>query len=119
MTVVREFAEKHPNAVRAYLRGYLAGLKRTLDDRDYAMTVNRKYTRSDDPSFLEMDYEMGKRTWNKDMTVDRAAVEVVLQNSPIPNARDANPDDFYDNRWIAEVNAAYARQLFPEAFAPR
>jgi ABC-type nitrate/sulfonate/bicarbonate transport system substrate-binding protein len=119
MTVVREFAQTHPNTVRAYLRGYLAGLKRTLDDRDYALTVNRKYTRSEDPSFLEMDYEIGKRVWNKDMTVERSAVEVVLQNSPLPNARDANPDDFYDNRWIAEVNATYARQLFPEAFAPR
>jgi hypothetical protein len=117
--VMREFEQARPNTLRAYLRGYLAGLKRTLDDRDYALTVSRKHTRSEDPSFLEMDYELGKRTWNKDMTVNRAAVEVVLQNSPLPNARDANPDDFYDNRLIAEVNATYARQLFPEAFAPQ
>ncbi len=119
MAVLRSFAETHPNALRAYLEGYLDGLKRTLDDREYALSVSRKYSRVDDPNLLAMDYEQGQRTWNKDMTVDRGAVEVVLQNSPLPNAKDANPDDFYDNRLIAEVNATYARRLFPEAFGSR
>jgi ABC-type nitrate/sulfonate/bicarbonate transport system substrate-binding protein len=119
MSVLRSFAESHPNTLRAYLKGYLDGLKRTLDDREFALGVNRKYSRLDDTSLLARDYDEGLRVWNKDMTVDRGAVEVVLQNSALPNAKDANPDDFYDNRLIAEVNATYTRRLFPEAFGQR
>jgi ABC-type nitrate/sulfonate/bicarbonate transport system substrate-binding protein len=119
MAVTRGFADSHPNTVKAFLKGYLDGLRRSLDDRDYAVSVAAKLTRVEDASFLLQDYEEGRRTWNLDMTVDRAAIEVVLENSPLPNARDANPDDFYDNRLIAEVNATYAAGLFPEVFAAR
>jgi ABC-type nitrate/sulfonate/bicarbonate transport system substrate-binding protein len=119
MAVTRRFAESNPNTLKAFLKGYLDGLRRALDDRDYAVSVAGKLTRVEDTSFLLQDYEEGRRSWNVDMTVDRAAIEVVLENSPLPNARDANPDDFYDNRLIAEVNATYAARLFPEVFGRR
>src|SRR3954469_21382552 len=119
MAATRRFAESNPNTVKAFLKGYLDGLRRALDDRDYAVSVAGKLTRVEDPNVRLQDYGEGRRTWNVDLTVDRAAIEVVLENSPLPNARDANPDDFYDNRLSAEVNATYAARLFPETFGRR
>jgi NitT/TauT family transport system substrate-binding protein len=119
MAVTRAFAREHPNTLKAYLKGYLDGVKRAYDDPEYAMAVNAKYTRVEDPKLHALDYEIGTRTWNKDLTVDRSAIEVVLQNSPLPNAKEANPDDFYDNSLISEVNTTYAAKLFPEVFAGR
>jgi len=112
--VTRTFAREHPNTLRAYFRAILDGIRRCIDDRDYAMTVHAKYAQIDDPRVLADDYEVGLRLWNRDMTVDPASIAIVLDSSPLPNARDANLADFYDNSLISEVNATYAAALFPE-----
>ena len=64
------------------------------------MAINAKYTGLQDPQDLALDYELSSKVWNKDLRVSRAAIEIVLQNSPIPNAPTANPDDFYDKSLI-------------------
>jgi ABC-type nitrate/sulfonate/bicarbonate transport system substrate-binding protein len=117
IAVTRAFAGTHPNTLKAFARAYLDATRRIFDDRDYALAVNSRYSHIDDPALLAADYELGLKTWNKDLTVDRAAIEVVLQNSPLPNARDADPTEFYDNSLIAEVNATYGARLFPETFS--
>ncbi|HEY7065835.1 MAG TPA: ABC transporter substrate-binding protein [Chloroflexota bacterium] len=114
MSVTRAFSQAHPNTIKAFQRAYLDATKRVFDDRAYATDVTSRFTKIDDPKLLDQDYELGLKIWNKDLTVDRAAIEVVLQNSPLPNAKDADPNDFYDNSLIAEVNATYGARLFPE-----
>ncbi len=118
-SVMRDLARAEPNTVKAFLRAYLDGIKRCLDDPEYAFAVNAKHSRMEDSGLIARDYEESSRTWNKDMTVDRAAIEVVLASSAHPNARTANPEEFYDNSLIQDVNATYAARLFPEAFPPR
>jgi ABC-type nitrate/sulfonate/bicarbonate transport system substrate-binding protein len=117
LAVIGPFERENPNTLKAYMRSYLDGVKRTFDDRDFAMAVNSKYTGLQDPQDLALDYDLSSKVWNKDLRVSRAAIEIVLQNSPIPNAPTANPDDFYDNSLIEEVNATYANKLFPDVFA--
>ncbi|HLH26158.1 MAG TPA: ABC transporter substrate-binding protein [Chloroflexota bacterium] len=114
VSVTRAFTKTHPNTIKAFLRAYLDATKRIFDDPAYATDVTRRFTKVDDPKLLAQDYELGQKVWNKDLTVDRAAIEVVLQNSPLPNAKDADPTDFYDNSLIGEVNATYGARLFPE-----
>jgi ABC-type nitrate/sulfonate/bicarbonate transport system substrate-binding protein len=114
MSVTRAFTQSHPNTIKAFQRAYLDATKRVFDDPAYATDVTRRFTKVDDPKVLAQDYELGLKIWNKDLTVDRAAIEVVLQNSPLPNAKDADPAEFYDNSLIAEVNATYGARLFPE-----
>jgi ABC-type nitrate/sulfonate/bicarbonate transport system substrate-binding protein len=116
MAVMGPFARENPNTLKAYMRSYLDGVKRTFDDREYALAVNAKYTGLQDPEALAQDYELSSKVWNKDLRVSRAAIEIVLQNSPLPNAASANPDQFYDNSLIEEVNATYASKLFPDVF---
>jgi ABC-type nitrate/sulfonate/bicarbonate transport system substrate-binding protein len=113
----RAFARAHPNTVKAFLRAYLDGTKRALEDRAFAMAVYARLNRLEDPQQGAADYEEGARVWNKDLRVDPAAVEVVLAASPHPNAPTAKPSDFYDNTFAAEVHATYATRLFPELAA--
>ena len=47
------------------------------------------------------------------MTVDPAAIAAVLDASPEPKARTADPKRFYDNSIIQQVNRDYATKLFP------
>ncbi len=110
----RAFARAHPNTIKAFLRAYLDGTKRALDDRAYATAIYARINRLEDGPQAAADYDEGARVWNKDLRVDPAAVEVVLESSPHPNAQTARPSDFYDNRFADEVHATYATRLFPE-----
>jgi taurine transport system substrate-binding protein len=62
--VTREFSQKHPNTIKAYLMSYLDGLKRTLEDEDFARKTETKYTKISDPKILAENYQQGLRVWN-------------------------------------------------------
>ena len=111
--VTREFSQKYPNTIKAYLMGYLDGLKRAIEDEDFARKIDTKYTKISDPKILAENYQQGLRVWNKDMTVDAAAIRVVLEDSSDPKAKSADPRRFYDNSLIEAVNREYASKLFP------
>jgi ABC-type nitrate/sulfonate/bicarbonate transport system substrate-binding protein len=111
--VTREFAQKYANTIKAYLMSYLDGLKRTIEDEDFARRTEMKYTKISDPNILAENYQQGLRVWNKDMTVDPAAIRVVLDESADPKAKTADPKKFYDNALIEAVNRDYAAKLFP------
>ena len=110
--VTREFSQKYPNTIKAYLVAYLDGLKRAIDDEDFAKKIESKYTKISDPKILAENYAQGLRVWNKDMTVDPAAIRLVLEDSSDPKAKSADPKKFYDNSLIESVNREYAFKLF-------
>src|SRR6266446_6033599 len=112
-SVTREFFQKYPNTIKAYLMAYLDGLKRAIDDEAYAKQIESKYTKISDPKILNENYQQGARVWNKDMTVDPVAIRVVLDDSSDPKAKSADPKRFYDNSLIEAVNREYASKLFP------
>ena len=113
--VTREFSQKYPNTIKAYLMSYLDGLKKTLEDEDFARKTETKYTKISDPKILAQNYQQGLRVWNKDMSVDPTAIRVVLDESADPKAKTADPNRFYDNSLIEAVNRDYASKLFPGA----
>ena len=112
-SVTRDFFQKYPNTIKAYLMAYLDGLKRAIDDEAYAKQIESKYTKISDPKTLNENYQQGSRVWNKDMTVDPAAIRVVLDDSSDPKAKSADPKRFYDNSLVEAVNREYASKLFP------
>jgi len=111
--VTREFAQKYPNTIKAYLMGYLDGLKRAIDDEEFAKKIESKYTKITDARILNENYQHGLRVWNRDMTVDPAAIRIVLDDSADPKAKSADPKRFYDNSIIQQINREYASKLFP------
>ena len=111
--ITREFFQKFPNTIKAFLMAYLDGLKRAIDDEAHAKQIESKYTKISDPKILNENYQQGLRVWNKDMTVDPAAIRVVLDDSSDPKAKSADPKRFYNNSLIETVNREYASKLFP------
>lgn len=112
-SLIREFAQKNPNTVKAYLMGLLDGVRRAIDDEEYASKLESKYTKVSDTKILADNYQQGLRVWNKDMTVDPAAIRVVLEDSGDAKAKGADPKRFYDNSIIQQVNRDHASKLFP------
>ena len=112
-SVTREFLQKYPNTIKAFLMSYLDGVKKAVDDEEFAKKIESKYTKISDPKILSENYQQGLRVWNKDMTVDPAAIRVVLDDSSDAKAKSADPKRFYDNALIQAVNRDYAAKLFP------
>jgi NitT/TauT family transport system substrate-binding protein len=113
VSLTRDFYTKNPNTVKAYLESYLDGLKRSLDDPAYEKELDAKYGKITDPKLTDFDYETGLKVWNKDMTINPAAIQVVLDATDDPKAKTAKPADFYDNTIIQQVNREYGSKLFP------
>lgn len=111
--VTREFSQKFPNTIKAFLMGYLDGLRRAIDDEEFAKKIDSKYTKITDAKILQENYQHGLQVWNRDMTVDPAAIAVVLDASGDPKAKNADPKRFYDNSLIQQVNREFAAKLFP------
>ena len=111
--LARSFVQKNPNTLKVFLMGYLDGVKRAIDDPAFAMKINSQYTKITDPKLLEESHQEGIKVWNKDMTVDPAAIKVVLEQSTVPKATELDLKRFYDNSLIREVNRDYASKLFP------
>ena len=112
-SVTREFLQKYPNTMKAFLMSYLDGVKRAIDDEEFAKKIESKYSKISDPKILSENYQQGLRVWNKDMTVDPTAIRVVLDDSSDAKAKSADPKKFYDNTLIQAVNRDYASKLFP------
>lgn len=111
--VMREFAQKNPNTIKAYFMGHLDGLRRAIDDEEYAKKLDSKYSKITDAALLAENYRQGLRVWNRDMSVEPAAIRLVLENSPDDKGKGADPKRFYDNSIIQAVNRDYASKLFP------
>lgn len=111
--VTREFTQKNPNTVRAFLMGLLEGVKRAIDDEEYASKMESKYSKVTDAKILADNYQQGLRVWNKDMTIDPAAIRAVLENTPDGKGKDADPKRFYDNSFMQAINRDFAAKLFP------
>jgi NitT/TauT family transport system substrate-binding protein len=111
--VARPFMQKHPNTLKIFLMGYLDGVKRALDDPEYAKKILARSSKITDAKLLEDSYRDGVKVWNKDMTVDADAIKLVLEQSSNPKAAGLEPARFYDNALIREVNRDYASKLFP------
>jgi len=111
--VTREFSQKNPNTIKAFLMGLLDGVKRAIDDEEYASKLESKYSKLTDSKILADNYQQGLRVWNKDMTIDPAAIRVVLDDSPDGKGKGVDPKRFYDNSFIQAVNRDHASKLFP------
>jgi ABC-type nitrate/sulfonate/bicarbonate transport system substrate-binding protein len=59
--VMRDFAQKHPNTVKAYLTAMLDGLRRAIDDEQFASKLQAKYSKITDATILADNYQQGLR----------------------------------------------------------
>jgi NitT/TauT family transport system substrate-binding protein len=113
VVVSKAMVDKMPNTLKAYLMGYLDGTKRALEDAPYTKQIDTKTTKVDDQSVIDFDYELGLKTWNKDLTVDPADIQLVLDSTTDPKAKTAKAAEFFDNSLITAVNRDYATKVFP------
>jgi ABC-type nitrate/sulfonate/bicarbonate transport system substrate-binding protein len=104
--VRRAFVAERPDVVRRYLRGIVAGIHRVRADQPFALDLYRKYLDTDDADVQADTYEVyGIKYAPAVPYPDAPGIQGVLDElaADNPRAREVSPRDFYDDRFVREL----------------
>ena len=109
----RDFVREHPARVRAFLQGYMAGIKFARTNPEETKRVIGKYTKTTDQEDLQETYQTFIKVWERVPYVSAAAVQNVLNFAKHPAAKTAKPEQFIDNSILAELErSGFVNQLY-------
>ena len=120
-TLPRPLRRTHDEATRRVVRALVEGIWAFKGNREATLRAIQKYTRLTDRNLLEETYQSNRKVVRLAPRTTEAAVRNVLEAlaDQNPKARGANPQDFYTNRFIDELEqAGFMRELaarYPDA----
>jgi len=118
LAATRSYVAAHEDVVRRFLRAAMRGQARFIADRDRGIQVVSKYTQLDDPDVLGRAWELHTSKYTKRVPYTSvAAVQLALEEIAATNeqARTAAPEQFYDNRYVRELDeAGFFKTLYPQ-----
>jgi NitT/TauT family transport system substrate-binding protein len=91
------------------LRSIRAGIERFYADKPFAMKVIGKYTKESDQDVLDRTYEFYKKAgFRREMVTSEPGLQGMLDflSETIPEAKTAKPAQFFDDRFLRQVNSA-------------
>jgi NitT/TauT family transport system substrate-binding protein len=90
------------------LRAVRQGIDRYYSDKPFAMKVIGKYTKESDQEILDRTYEFYKKAgFRREMVTSEPGLQGMLDflSETIPEARGAKPAQFFDDRFVRQVNS--------------
>ena len=121
LTSTARFLSTHDEATRRVVRALVEGIWAFKGNREATLRAIEKYTRLKDRNLLEETYQSNRKVIRLAPRTTEAAVRNVLEAlaDQNPKARGANPQDFYTNRFIDELeHTGFMRELaarYPDA----
>ena len=97
------------------LRGYLRGIARYKQDREFAKQVIARYTSGDDAATFDQSWALEDRVLSRVPYPRAEAVQLALDQAAAqqPEARARRPEDFYDDRPLRELEqSGFAAGLY-------
>jgi ABC-type nitrate/sulfonate/bicarbonate transport system substrate-binding protein len=91
--------------VKAFMKGYLEGVRETYRSKEESMKVLSKYTRISDPQVLSATYDEAYQAIEKEGSPTESGIQVMLSElaKTDPQARQARAADFMDNTVVGEL----------------
>jgi ABC-type nitrate/sulfonate/bicarbonate transport system substrate-binding protein len=104
----RSFIKKDPQTVRRFLMAYSEGTERLYRDKEFAMKVIGKYTRTTDSEALESAYAFATTFIERPPRLPYKAVETIIRQTAAtdPKAKESKPEDFIDPSFYNELEKA-------------
>jgi NitT/TauT family transport system substrate-binding protein len=96
----------HRETMRNFMKGYLEGLALARKDQEYAMRIIGKYCQLKDRDILLESYRTSIPYIPEKPYVSKDIIGAALKLSKRDNARTADPDKFYDNSLVKELDAS-------------
>ena len=91
------------------LRAVRSGIDRYYADKSFAMKVIGKYAKESDNDVLDRSYEFFKKAgFRRELVTSESGVQGILDflSESIPEAKTAKPSQFFDDRFVRQVNSS-------------
>ena len=109
----RSFARQQPEQVKAYLRAYIAAIKIANEDAETSKRALARYLATNDAAILDEAYQTFRGIFPKVPYVTEDYIKSVLAVSDNPKAAGANPKDFFDTRFLKEIeDSGFVQELY-------
>ena len=111
----RSFVNANHDLVLRFLKAYSEGVYRLHADPDLGRRAIRKYARASDPKVVDAVYQYALDYVEKIPYNTREGIQEVLNQAAArnPKAKTANPDAFYDDRFVKELESSgFYKQLW-------
>lgn len=108
LVVRRSRMDELANRLTPLLRAVRQGIDRYYADKPFAMKVIGKYTKETDQEILERTYEFYKKAgFRREMVTSEPGLQGMLDflSETIPEAKSAKPAQFFDDRFVRQVNS--------------
>jgi len=109
----RIFTRQQPEAVKAYLRAYIAAIKIANEDAETSKRALSRYLVTSDSAILDEAYQTFRGIFPRVPYVTDDYIKSVIAVSDNPKAAGANPKDFFDNRFLKEIeDSGFVQELY-------
>jgi len=91
------------------LRSVRAGIERYYSDKPFTMKVIAKYTKENDPDIIERTYEFYRKAgFKRELMISEPGMQGILDfmSETLPEAKKATPGQFFDDRFVRQLNSA-------------
>ena len=114
LAVRRSAVQQSPDLIRSFLKAVLAGLKVSIEQPDASKRAIGKYLASKDQEIIDEAYRGFAPLFPRVPYVTDDAIRAALSVTDHPKAAGANPKDFYDNRFLTELESSgFVKELYP------
>ncbi|HEX9454574.1 MAG TPA: ABC transporter substrate-binding protein [Candidatus Binatia bacterium] len=118
----RSFLKAHENDTLSFLRAISKAVYRMINDRPFSIRVIQKVSRLEDKAIVEAGYELHANQFlQKKLYTSAPMIQTVLRQvgETLPAALSANPNDFFDNRYIQILDQRGVYAELDRTFKPR
>jgi len=113
LAVRRSAIQQSPDIIRGFLKAFLTGLKISIEQPDASKRAIGKYLASKDQEIIAEAYTSFAPLFPKVPYVTDDAIRAALSVTDHPKAVAANPKDFYDNRFLQELESSgFVKELY-------
>ena len=105
--------QQSPETIRGFLKAFVAGLKIAIEQPDVSKRAAARYLATKDQEIIDEAYKGFAPLFPKIPYVTDEAIRSALSVTDHPKASSANPKDFYDNRFLQELESSgFVKELY-------
>ena len=109
----RVFARQQPERIKAYLRAYIAAIKLANEDAEISKRALSRYLVTTDSAILDEAYQTFRGIFPRVPYVTEDMIKASLVLSEHPKAPGANAKDFFDTRFLKEIeDSGFVQELY-------
>ena len=92
------------------LRSVREGIDRYYADKPFTLKVIPKYTRDTDPEIIDRTYEFYRKAgFRRELMISEPGMRGIvnfLSETTVPEAKNAEPAQFFDDRFVRQLNSS-------------